>query len=142
MTTDEAENAIIQAFKTFWTARNPAVALSVPDVDFTIPDAPTAWARISMTWSGRIAAGAGRNEDRHTGMAFVELFWPSGVGYKDVNAEAVAVSDWFGTFSDDGGRLQCKGILDGARPYVSTPPREPGFTRRTVNIPVRLMQPL
>jgi hypothetical protein len=142
MDRDTAFNTLVQGFKE-WIATNHAAHApntQLPDVPFTPPAHPTPWIRWSMHWTGSVTAGAGKKELRHTGMAFVELFWPSGVGYKDVGAMAKAVEDYYDDFSADTGRLQCKGINDGARPWTATPPQEPGYTRRTVNVPIRLME--
>lgn len=137
-----AFNTLTQAFKTWWTTNYPAVPAAWPDLDFTPPAPGTAWMRFSLHWSGTMAAGVGSAEDRHTGMAFVELFWPSNDGFKDVNEAADAVAAYFRDYSADGGRLKARGFGDGEKPSVSTPPREQGYTRRTVNVPVRLMEPI
>lgn len=136
-----AFNAVVQGFRT-WLAASPyaQVKAGLPDTDFTPPPPPDPWMRLSGQWSGSTAAGAGDREEMHTGMMFLELYWPSGLGYKDVDDAAEAAAAHFRAFSADGGRLRCKGINDGARPSISTPPREPGWTRRTVNVPLRLME--
>lgn len=136
-----AANTLIQDFKTWWTATYPAVPMAWPDIDFDPPASGNRWARMSLQWSGTVTAGAGVIEERHTGMVFVELFWPSGAGYRDVELAGEAVAAYFRTYSADGGRLNC-GTSDRERPYVSNPPGEPGFTRRNVNVPIRLMERL
>lgn len=132
----EALNFTVQSFAAFMDAGHPTIPVAYPDVNFDPPPAGEAWVRFSLQWSGTLAAGPGMIEDRHTGMAFVELWFPSGVGYRDVNDMAEAVAEFFRTFTGDGGRLRTN------RPDVSTPPSQPGYTRRTVNVPIRLIQPL
>lgn len=133
-------NELAQAFKT-WAATNLAgVTIAWPDLGFQPPAPGTAWIRWSMQWSGNDSVGIGVVEDRHTGMIFVELFWPMQEGFKDINAAADAIAEFHRTYSGDGGRLLCRGFDDRSRPHVSTPPREEGYTRRTVNVPVRLTE--
>ena len=139
-----ALNKIIQDFKTWLggTGFSAApVAWPETDLDFT-NGAPTKWLRFSFQWSGSVSAGASRLEDRHTGFAMVELFWPAGEGYRDVERDAELIATFFRDYSADNGRLKTSGINDGSRPWVSSPPREPGWAKRTVNVPVRLMQAL
>lgn len=136
-----AFNTLAQDFKTWMTANYPSIPVQFPDLDFQPPESPNPWVRWTMEWSGSVSAGAGNLEDRHTGMIFVDLFYPV-AGFKDVNETAEAICDHYRSYSADGGRLQCKGINDGQRPWTATPPREAGWIRRTVNVPVRLMEAL
>lgn len=140
MTPATAFNTLAQAFKAWMATNYAAVPVAFPDLEFNPPAVGTAWCRWSMQWSGTLSAGIGVVEDRHSGMIFVELFWPSQAGFKAVNEAAAAIAEFHRTYTADGGRLQCKGIDDAARPWVSSPPSDEGNVRRTVNVPVRLME--
>jgi hypothetical protein len=135
-----AFNTLVQDFRT-WAATNLAgIPVAYPDVHFDPPVPSSPWVRWSLQWSGTMQAGAGRIEDRHTGVAFVECWWPSGLGYKAVDDAADAIAAYYRGYTADNGRLIAKGIYDGQRPYVVVPASEAGWTRRNVVVPIRLIQ--
>lgn len=135
-----AFNQLVQDFKTWMTANYPAVPVQYPDVEFQIPTAGNPWVRLNINWSGSVSFGTGSNQwDRHTGMLFAELYFPSGEGFGLINAMAAALAAHFRAYSADGGRLKCGGS-DFTKPTISTPPSEPGWTRRSVDVPIRLTE--
>lgn len=141
MNRSTAFNTLAQDFKTWMAATYPAITVAFQDTEFVVPNPGGGpWVRWSMNWSGSIAQGVGNGQyDRHTGMIFVELFYPSGLGFKAVNEMADAVAAHYRAFSADTGKLKCGGN-DYTKPTISTPPREPGWTRRSVDVPVRLTE--
>jgi hypothetical protein len=143
MNRSTAFDTLAQDFATWMAATYPALAGSVayPDIDFLPPPHPGSWLRWNLMWSGTLASGAGDLMELHTGMAMIELYWPSGQGYGAINTMGDAIADHYRRLTFDQGRLKCTGVNDGNRPYVSSPPGEPGYARRTVNVPIRLFQP-
>lgn len=140
MNRSTAFNTLSHDFQTWMTANYPTMPVQYPDVEFKVPVAGTPWARFTMNWSGSISFGTGTSQwDRHTGMLFIELYFPSGEGYRDINVMADAVAAHFRAYSADTGRLKCGGN-DFTKPTISTPPGEPGWTRRSVDVPVRLTE--